>query len=323
MFLIKLKMIKKCVLVLFFVVNFLKINGQNSMQFTNYIFNSFYLNPGAAGILNKTVVQANVRSQYTSYSGTFDAGGSVINNVFSADLPLSKISGGLGIYFSSSNTSKVQNSQEIHVSYSYHKKINNNVLGLGISGGLNNQKYFGENYRPRDENDPLIPNSNLNVSSPDLNIGAFLFNPNYQLGLSIRNILEPKYKFNDVTSSPVEKRKYILSGKIDFGVSYTLDLSPMFIIKSDLNTISTELGVLANYNQKYWGGINYRWQDAASILIGGNFLKNNIKVGYALDIVNFGVLAKSPTSHEIFLRYILNPPRIGKKSIIKTPRYNI
>ena len=79
----------------------------------------------------------------------------------------------------------------------------------------------------------------------------------------------------------------------------------------------------STYNQQYWAGVNYRWQDAASVMLGGNFLKNTVKVGYAIDIVNFGTIAKSNTSHEIFLRYSFAAPRMGKKSIIKTPRYNI
>jgi type IX secretion system PorP/SprF family membrane protein len=143
------------------------------------------------------------------------------------------------------------------------------------------------------------------------------------LGLSVKNILEPSYKLNDVSGVYKDKRAYYLTGKYDFGITYTLDISPTFIVKTDLQTISTELGAIATYNQQYWAGINYRWQDAASVLIGGNFLKNTVKVGYAIDIVNFGTLAKSNTSHELFLRYSFGAPKLGKKSIIKTPRYNI
>jgi hypothetical protein len=94
--------------------------------------------------------------------------------------------------------------------------------------------------------------------------------------------------------------------------------------------LTTELGgnvnqyyIKATYNQQYWAGVNYRWQDAASVLIGGNFLRNTVKVGYAIDIVNFGTIAKSNTSHEIFLRYSFARPKLGKKSIIKTPRYSL
>ena len=95
----------------------------------------------------------------------------------------------------------------------------------------------------------------------------------------------------------------------------------MFIIKSDFKTVSPEVGALVTYNSSFWGGVNYRWQDAVSFLIGGNFLNNKVRAGYAFDYVVFGTPAKAPTSHEVLLTYYLNPPRSGKKSIIKTPRY--
>jgi type IX secretion system PorP/SprF family membrane protein len=298
-------------------------NCQTSPQFTHYVFNSFFLNPAAAGLNNKTTIQAGLRSQYTGYTSDADLGGSVMGSVFSADLPLSKIKGGLGVYFSEQKFSKAQKDQAIQIAYSYHKKIGINTLALGISGGWVGIKLMGENYRPRDENDPFVPTKTINSYSPNLNVGAIFYAPNYQLGLSAKNLLPTKYKLSNTQISQSKRTDYILTGKLDFGVTYTLDVSPMFIVKSDFTTISTEMGMLANYNQKYWGGVNYRWQDAASLLLGGNFLQNTIKAGYALDIVTFGTTAKSPMSHEIFFRYTLNPPKLGRKSIVKTPRYSI
>jgi type IX secretion system PorP/SprF family membrane protein len=297
--------------------------AQNIPQFTQYVFNQFYINPAAAGSSNRTQIQATVRSQYTGYLADFDQGGNNLSSVFSADLPFAKAKGGLGIYFSNNNFTNIQSKSEFQVAYSYHKRINSNILGVGISVGANNLKLQGENYRPRDEEDPLIPNTTINSFSPNINTGIYLFNPSYQLGLSVKNLLEPGYKINDAEGVFKDKRSFYLTGKYDFGITYTLDISPTFILKSDLQNFSTEIGVIATYNQQYWAGVNYRWQDAASVLIGGNFMKNTVKLGYAIDIINFGILAKSNTSHEVFLRYSFGAPKIGRKSIIKTPRYSI
>ena len=316
-------MIKKYFYILLFM-SYCKMSvAQNIPQFTQYVFNQFYINPAAAGSSNRTQVQATVRSQYTGYLADFDQGGNNLSSVFSADLPFSKAKGGLGIYFSNNNFTNIQSKSEFQVAYSYHKRINSNILGFGISLGANNLKLQGEYYRPRDEEDPLIPNTTINSFSPNINTGVYLFNPSYQVGLSVKNILEPGYKINDLEGIFKDKRSYFLTGKYDFGVTYTLDISPTFILKSDLQSFSTEVGAIATYNQQYWAGINYRWQDAASVLIGGNFMKNTVKLGYAIDIINFGTIAKSNTSHEVFLRYSFAAPKIGRKSIIKTPRYNI
>lgn len=316
-------MIKKYSFILLFITCCKLSFGQNPPQFTQYVFNQFYINPAAAGNATRTQVQATVRSQYTGYVADFDQGGNNLTSVFSADMPFSKVKGGLGVYFSNNQYSKIQTKSEFQIAYSYHKRINSNIIGLGVSVGTNILKLHGENYRPREEEDPLIPNATINSLSPNLNTGIYLFNPSYQLGLSVKNILEPGYRINDETDIFKERRAYYLSGKYDFGVTYTLDISPTIMIKSDLRTVSTEIGAIATYNQTYWAGLNYRWQDAASVMIGGNFLKNTVKVGYAIDVVNFGTIAKSNTSHEVFLRYSFAAPKMGKKSIIKTPRYNI
>jgi type IX secretion system PorP/SprF family membrane protein len=313
---------RKITLTIFLVSISILGKGQSGMQFTQYIFNQFYLNPAAAGLSGKTNIQVIGRSQYSAYNADVDPGGSILNSVVSADLPLTKLNGGLGLYFSNNNTTKVQSNQEFHLAYSFYKKLRTNILSFGIAGGLNNNKLNGENYRPRDENDPLIPSITLNSFTPNFNLGVMLFNPNYQIGLSAWNILSSKQTLADNQSITTDSKQYTLSGKLDFGVTYTLDVSPMFIVKSDLNTVSTEIGALATYNQTYWGGLNYRWQDAASVLVGGNFLRNTVKVGYAIDFVTFGAYAKAPLSQEIFLRYGLNAPKFGKKSIIKTPRYS-
>ena len=314
---------KKYFYILLFSVLGIEGYGQNYPQFTQYVFNQFYLNPGSTGQSNRAQIQASVRSQYTGYISDFDAGGSNLNSVFSVDMPMAKLKGGIGIYLANNQFSKIQSKTELQMAYAYHKKIRSNVIGFGVSVGSNNLKLYGENYRPRDINDPLIPNTTINSFSPNINTGIYLSNPSYNIGLSVKNLLEPSYKINDATNSYREKRAYIVSGRYDLGVTYTLDISPMFIVKSDLKTVSTEIGALATYNQQFLGGINYRWQDAASVIVGGNFLHNTIKLGYSIDIINFGLAAKSNTSHEVFLRYSLVPPRYGKKSIIKTPRYNI
>jgi type IX secretion system PorP/SprF family membrane protein len=314
---------KKLIYVLLFLTYCTTGLAQNNPQFTQYVFNQFYINPGAAGQYKNINIQATMRSQYTGYLADFDQGGSNLTSVFAVDMPFHKLKGGIGLYFSNNQFSKIQSKSEFQFTYAYHKKINSNVVGLGLSFGANNLKLFGENYRPRDLEDPLIPNATINSFSPNLNGGIFLFNPSYQLGLSIKNILEPSYKINEISDIYRDKRSVYFTGKYDLGVTYTLDISPTIIIKSDFQRVSTELGALVTYNQQYWAGINYRSQDAASLLVGANLVNNNVKLGYSLDLVNFGRLAKSNTSHELFLRYTLNAIKLGKKSIIKTPRYNI
>lgn len=315
-------MAKKCIYILISTFITLKVAGQQDPQFTQYVFNQFYLNPGAAGIENKTRIQTIFRSQYTGYTATADPGGSILNQVFSANMPLGILKGGAGIYYANNKVSKVLTNQEIQLSYAYHYKLGGSILGVGVSGGIHSKTLNGDAYIPRDPDDPFIPSDKIRQSALDISTGVYLFNPGFQLGLSLKHINQPKFGFSNTGEGDYAlNRSLYLTGSTLIGVTYTLDVSPMFVLKSDLKTISPELGVLTTYDSRYWAGVNYRWEDAASFIIGGNFLNNSLRAGYAIDLVVFGTSAKAPMSHEILLTYTLAPPRSGKKSIIRTPRY--
>ncbi|WP_304235020.1 type IX secretion system membrane protein PorP/SprF [Jiulongibacter sediminis] len=297
------------------------VYAQNDPQFTQYVFNNMYLNPGATGMGGRTAISAIYRTQWTGYTGTFDAGGAPVTQQVSASLPFNTLKGGLGLYASNDQLGGGSTNREISASYAFHKRIGTNTLGLGVGAGLYSRILDGGEFRPREDNDPSIPSSRVAQTQPDFSAGVFLYNPTYQIGLSMKHINQPLYGFSTETAQSPLPRTMYLNGSLLIGVTYTLDVSPMFVIKSDFKTIAPEMGALVTYNSSLWAGVNYRWQDAASFLIGGNFLNNKLRAGYAMDYVVFGSSAKAPTSHEILLTYYLNPPRSGKKSIIRTPRY--
>jgi type IX secretion system PorP/SprF family membrane protein len=293
---------------------------QQEPHFTQYGQNLFYLNPAAAGLENKTIIQSIYRNQYTGYNSDFDKGGNVQTQLITANLPFSPLKGGLGFTIYNYQFAKGISDKSLSLSYSYHYKLRTATLGIGTSLGLINKSLDGTILRPRDDNDPLIPTNSVSKSNIDLGLGVFLSSPTYNLGLSIKHLNKPSFKFTDAGTNSLDPTVN-LSGSMLFGVTYTLDVSPMFLLKSDLKTISPEVGMIATYNSKYWAGLNYRWQDASSVLVGGNFLNNSLRLGYALDLVIFGTSAKAASSHELLLSYNISPPRSGKKSIIRTPRY--
>lgn len=295
--------------------------AQSDPQFTQYVFNQFYLNPGAAGMGGQTKVSAFYRTQWTGYSGSFDPAGAPTSQLISASLPFAPLKGGIGVYLVNDQIGGGSVNREFNLSYAYHKRMGNNLVGLGISAGLYSRTLDGGQYRPRELEDPSIPSNKVSEFQPDMNAGIYLYNPSYQLGLSLKHINQPSFGFSTLTGKNPLNRSLYLNGSLLIGISYTLDISPMFVIKSDFKTVSPEIGALVSYNSTYWAGLNYRWQDAAAFLIGGNFLNKKLSVGYAMDYVVFGTTAKEALSHEIMISYGLSALRSGKKSIIRTPRY--
>ncbi|WP_394992980.1 type IX secretion system membrane protein PorP/SprF [Emticicia sp.] len=306
-----------CIIVLF--VSF-KASAQQDAQFSHYIFNQLFVNPATAGSENVTRFQAIYRTQYLGYQSTFDDGGAPVSQVISANIPLKMIKSGIGFTFVNDKIG-ASTQRDLKLSYAYHLPVGGSQLALGVSGGFFTRGIDYGRLRARDENDPLIATGNVSQSAFDLGAGAYLYNPGYSIGLSMNHLNEPTFGLGTKTATNTLKRSAYLTGSMLFGVSYMIDVSPMLIIKSDLSTISAEVGAMATYDNKYWFGASYRTGDAVSTLLGANLMNGSLRVGYAMDIVVGGANAKSATSHEILLSYALAALRAGKKSIVRTPRY--
>lgn len=297
------------------------IAQQTDPQFTNYVFNGLFLNPATAGTDNGTKITAIYRHQYLGYTGTFDPGGAPVTQLISASVPMKMLGGGVGLHIVNDQIGGGNTNREFQLSYAYHVPVGNSRLSIGVSGGLHNKVANSKDYRPNDPDDPSIPSGVVSQMKPDFGAGVYLYNPGYTLGLSTKHLSEPAFGLGTPSATNKLGRNYYLTGSFLIGISYTLDVTPMIIVKSDLTTVSPEAGALVTYNGKYYGGANYRLDDAVSFMLGGTFLNNSLRVGYAFDYVYSENKAKSPTSHELIVTYTLAPPRSGKKSIIRTPRY--
>ena len=302
------------------VVASLTANAQQDAQFSHYIYNQLFLNPATAGSENVTRFQAIYRTQYLGYQSTFDDGGAPVTQVISANVPLKMIKSGVGITFVNDKIG-ASTQRDLKLAYAYHLPIGASQLGIGVSGGFFARGIDYSRLRAKDENDPLLSTGRISQSAFDLGAGLYLNNPSYTIGLSMNHINQPTFGLGTKDAVNTLKRSAYLTGSVLIGVSYTIDISPMLILKSDLNSISAEAGAIATYDSKFWLGASYRTSDAVTGLLGANLLNGNLRVGYAIDLIVGGKNAKSATSHEILMSYALAALRAGKKSIVRTPRY--
>jgi type IX secretion system PorP/SprF family membrane protein len=306
-------------------LTFFTASAQQDTHFSHYYFNQLFFNPATAGSENVTRFQAIYRTQYTGYQSTFDDGGAPVSQVISANLPLKMIKSGLGLTFVNDKIgSSIQ--RDLKLAYAYHIPVGGggSQLALGVNGGLFTRGIDYTRLRPRDDNDPLLGTGVVSQSALDLGAGAYFYNPTYSVGLSVNHLNEPKFALASTGATNVLNRSAYLTGTMLFGVSYMIDVSPMFILSSNLSNMSItsfSAGAIATYDNTYYVGGSYRVGDAVTALLGANILNGSLRIGYAIDIIVGGAQAKSATTHEVMLSYALSPPRAGKKSIIRTPRY--
>jgi len=314
--------ILKCLLLLwlgnFFVSG---VNGQQDAQFTQYMYNGGYFNPAFAGKESGYRFSALHRSQWLNYSGT--NGPAPITQLVTASGSIDKLKLGVGLNFVNDNIGPHTN-QEANLSVGYHKKLRRGVLSLGLMGGV-----FATTIR-FDELSVVNPDPKLPATGSEtqmnfnIGAGAIYDRTKYYIGISSRHMNEPGFDFGEGSfENQLKNHSYLLAGyRIKTFAQWNFE--PSVLLKTvSFNNFSYDVSVIATYNQKVSGGLAFRGEESVSLLMGYSILKDNsLRIGYAFDLVVGGIEAKSPTSHEFMLSYVLpDVTREFQRTIQRTPRF--
>ena len=311
--------------------------AQQQPQFSQYGFNGMSLNPAYAGIKGYGEITVIGRSQYFGYNASFDDGGSPTTGILTASIPIPVLAGGLGIGIYRDRIAQLSTTN-LQLSYSRHLQIGEGKLGLGVQGIFNN--IYQGRYRANDDDDVFVPREGSD-GKLDLGAGAWYEAPKLYVGLSVNNLLRSTYKFNSQVSTSGKSAQYLIENHAYLTSGYNIDLNstvvltPTVLVKMALpgkvgnddkfsfRNTSYEVGMRATFDERFWGGIGYRSEDAFTILGGLSFAKDNaLRLGLAYDAIAFGQDAKAASSFEIMLGYRLPKPGLTVRPAIRTPRYS-
>ncbi|TAH13867.1 MAG: type IX secretion system membrane protein PorP/SprF [Runella slithyformis] len=313
----------------FFCIAFLvslQTYAQQDSQFSLFNFNQLYFNPASVGNDGLTRFQIVNRSQYTGYQTSSGDGGAPNTFMVSASVPLPFIKSAVGIHYVNDRIG-ASGSQEVQLSYAYQLKINDNTLALGARVGFFNRFIDFSRLVAREPGDPQIPTGRIGLTQPDLALGAYYDATDFYVGLGVNHLNRPQFRFTGTGDPNALTPNVYLNAGYRWEPIYGLEVQPMVLLKSPVafsgKTFSVEGGAMATYEEKYFFGLTYRLQDAIGILGGVNLLSDgSLRVAAAFDIVTpGGKTIKSPLSYEILLSYALPAPRLGKKTIVRTPRF--
>ncbi|MEQ8304083.1 MAG: type IX secretion system membrane protein PorP/SprF [Cyclobacteriaceae bacterium] len=299
----------------------LEVSAQQDPQFTQYMFNTLYYNPGYAGVEGVTKLTAIHRSQWLGYQPSFGGGGAPTTQLISMTTPIYKLNSGFGAYIVNDKLGP-QNNLEAQASYAYHLGIKESKLSLGVRVGLYSQTLNFDLYRATDQNDPLLNAAGKQSQvRPDLAVGAFFRKEKYYAGVSFNHLIKSEFDFGVNQRNALASHMYVTGGYY-YDVNFDLRFQFTGLVKTDFTKTSFDIGGLAYWKDTMWGGLSFRQSEAAIVMLGYSFLKDkSLKLGYGLDVIIKDQAAKQPTSHEFMLTYELPVnPGSGKK-VVRTPRY--
>ncbi|WP_291962382.1 type IX secretion system membrane protein PorP/SprF [Maribacter sp.] len=294
------------------------VHAQQDAQYTQYMYNTFSVNPAYAGSRDVLSISALHRSQWVGRDGAPNT------QTLSVHGPSSdKVGLGLSIVHDEIGNNTNQNTY-IDAAFSYTLKTSdNNKLSFGLKAGGHLLNLDFNNLRNFSAGGTAITDSDLYKKfTPNFGAGLYYHNDQFYAGLSIPNFLQTEHfdsaDGNDNLVSVDRMTWYFISGYV-FEMSSALKFKPAFLLKATSGA-PLQADISANFllNDKFSMGAAYRWDAALSALFGFQMTPEfMLGLAYDSDISELGGTKFNNGSFEVFLRYEF----IKKDKIDLTPRF--
>lgn len=302
----------KKIYIILFVLGFIFIqdaNAQQDPQYTQYMYNMNVMNPAYAGSKESLSVTALYRKQWSGFDGAPET------FTFSAHSPFGdKV--GLGLSAIKDELGPISETN-VFVDFSYTLQVSETFnLALGIKAGATFHDVGLTALELQDPNDPFF-SMDINNTYPNVGAGAFFYNDNFYLGVSVPNLLSSVHLDENGLKYGSETNHYFATTGYVFEVSENVKLKPSVMVKSAFDApLSFDGNLNALFYEKFEIGASYRLDDSFSGLVGFQ-VTPEIRVGYAYDSVMSDLDAVASASHEIILTFDL----FFKKRSLRSPRY--
>lgn len=303
--------------ILFFILLlFLSVTarGQQLPLYSQYMMNSFLLNPAVAGSDGLTSFNLTAREQWLGFensprtvaisgqsrllkSSHISRGRSVRNR----PTRMSRSGNvGLGGYIFNDRNGIIDRTG-FQGTYSYHIWMDRNQLSFGISLTAFQLKLDERNSLLHNDNDPLLNGRRNSLFVPDVNMGVYFSTPDYYVGFSSSQLLESALKFgSDGYRDFRMLRHYYLTAGYGLYLDDDITIEPSIMIQSTLESkVQADFNTRFYFRDDYWGGVSYR-TSGALIMMGGVKV-DRYYFGYAFDYSLSSIRRHSFGSHEFML----------------------
>lgn len=288
------------ILVILFFAN--SLVGQHSTLTSNYLFNTFAINPAYAGQKKALDVTLVYRKQWAGFNGSPQN----ISLLSSMEVKPKNLS--VGIQYDNDKIG-LTNTNSLKLALAYRVKLNKkHTVSFGLQPAYKRIFYDFSKIRTTQEGDAVYI-----ANAPALNLfntgaGIYYYSKKMFFGVSSPELVKTKsgtkfYEFNAIGGAIIKLKDNII-------------LKPSVLVRQIKNSpVQFDLNVTAYFNEVLGVGLAYRNKDA--IVAYADFSVNKkFKFGYAYDY-SVGPLRRfNSGTHEIMLNYFF-----GKFTDAPTPRY--
>ncbi|MEJ5055185.1 PorP/SprF family type IX secretion system membrane protein [Sphingobacterium sp. MYb382] len=301
-----------------------KTYAQQSIQFTQYIFNSISVNPAYTGYKEEWFGQMGLRSQWTGWEGAPKTGSISIDGVVD---PINKRHG-VGLQITADQLG-AQSATSIFANYALRLQLDDedsHRLALGVGVGVTQYGLDGNKLRSVQTGDVVIPAGKLSSWKPDIRLGVYYSNPKWYAGLAVQDLFanaasNDEFRFNENSLESLYRNvsAYLIGGAL-FQLEEGLHLRPSILLKEDFKgPTSLDLNAMFIFNNKFWIGGGYRTRarvfnrtyfDQSPLKLSATnaitgiaqfYATDRLRIGYSYDVMLNKMSGLQNGSHEVTL----------------------
>lgn len=283
--------------------------AQQDPQYSQYMYNMIVVNPAYAGLKDGLAINLLYRNQWSSLDGAPETFTAAVHAPVGEKV-------GLGASIIRDELGPVKETNA-YADFSYTLDLSGSLrLALGVKAGATFHEVGLTSLELQDPSDPFF-SQNINRTYPNVGTGAFLYNDNFYIGLSVPNLLNSVHLDENGLRYGSETNHYFATAGYVFEPTENLKLKPNLMVKSAFNApTSFDLNLNALFAEKFELGVSYRLDDSFSGIVGFQATPE-FRIGYAYDAVVSEINAVAPSSHEIILTYNI----LRNKKALRSPRY--
>ncbi|RKR84532.1 type IX secretion system PorP/SprF family membrane protein [Mucilaginibacter gracilis] len=306
--------------------------AQQTIQFSQYVFNGLALNPAYAGYKDYLTLNLSSRIQWVGFPGAPKTGTASIDGL----LNTTDKNVGLGLIATFDQLGP-ETTSSVYANYAYRLRLDaldTKRLCFGIGLGVIQYRLNGDVFSATDAGDANIPAGTQSNLTPDFRLGVYYYSPHIYAGASLFNVLSG-LNTNLVDNMQLIRQvrtAYFTAGAM-LPLSDYIDIKPSAMLKSDFKGPGNlDVGAYLVFNKTVWLGSSYRtsvpvWSnsdlqsglstdDAVAAILQIN-VNDHFRIGYSFDFTTSKLASYQSGSHELSLS--IGFP--GKKQRVVSPRY--
>ncbi len=279
--------------------------AQQDAQFTQFMYNRAFYNAGYAGSNDAICASLFYRTQWVGFDGA------PVTQNLNITAPIKLLHGGVYLGIVNDEIGFFQNTN-FNIGYAFQTQLGNGSLGIGANLMIGTKSVNNGAWLPSEPDgflDPSILAADAQGVGIDANFGVYYQSSTFWGGISTTRVIEAAAEYNsnvgqNVSTLVRNARHYYVMAGYNYAIAGTSwDIQPSLLLKTDLlASPSADVNVTAMYNNKLWGGVTYRLQDAVAINLGYEFFKG-LRAGYSYDFTTSSLSAGSGGSHELMVSY--------------------